>query len=174
MIQGRFKFAITAKLGGNGSSAAQNLYKRSWEGYFKIISYSPSQSLPRPSPEPLQFQLRSQPQYQLQSLRQSLRSLRDSDDTRLGWDPGPRHLYLSGDLGEPGPPSGPAHLAQASHPHLGLSHLQSHQLQRRHHRLSCHLLPGFGGRYSSGTPSRGMYGSTVESSIRSHTTTFLH
>ena len=53
-------FAITAKLGGNDSSAAQNLYKRRWEGYFKIISYSPSKppvSLPHPSPEPLPFQL---------------------------------------------------------------------------------------------------------------------
>ena len=69
-----------------------------------------------------QFQLRSRPQYHLQSLRQSLRSLRDSDDIRLGWDPGPRHLYLSGDLGGPGPPSGPAHQDQASHPPPGLSH----------------------------------------------------
>ena len=51
----------------------------------------------------LQSQLRSRPQYQLQSLRQFLRSLMDSDNTRLGWDPGPRHLYLSGDLGGPGP-----------------------------------------------------------------------
>ena len=38
---------------------------------------------------------RSQPrfrsQYHLRSLRQYLRSLRDFDDTRLVWDPGPRH-----------------------------------------------------------------------------------
>ena len=121
-----------------------------------------------------QSQLRSRPQYQLQSLKQSLRSLRDSDDIRLGWDPGPRHLCLSGDLGGPGPPSGPAHRAQANHPHPGLSHLQSHQLQRRHHRLSCRLLPRFAGHYSSGTPSRGMYGSTAESSIRSLTMMSQH
>ena len=121
-----------------------------------------------------QCQLRSRPQYQLQSLRQSLRSLRDSDDIRLGWDPEPRHLCLSGDLGGPGPPSGPEHQARVSHPHPGLSHLQSHQLQRRHHRLSCRLLPGFGGRYSSGTPFRGMYDSTAESSIRSLTMMSQH
>ena len=90
-----------------------------------------------------------------------MRSLRDSDNTRLGWDPGPRHLCLSGDLGGPGPPSGPAHQARASHPHPDLHSLLLHQLQRRHHRLSCRLLPGFGGRYSLGTPSRGMYGSTL-------------
>ena len=35
-----------------------------------------------------------------------------------------------------------------SHPPPGLSHLQSHRLQRRHHRLSCRLLPGSGGRCS--------------------------
>ena len=122
----------------------------------------------------LQSQLRSRPQYQLQSLRQFLRSLRDSDDTRLGWDPGPRHLCLNEDLGGPGPPNRPAHQARASHPHPDLRSLQLHQLQRRHHRLSCRLLLGFGGRYSSGTPSRGMYGSTAESSIRSRTTMSRH
>ena len=121
-----------------------------------------------------QFQLRSRPQYHLQSLRQSLRSLRDFDDTRLGWDLGPRHLCLSVDLGGPGPPSEPAHQSQASHPSPGLSLLQSLQLQRRHHRLSCRLLPGLGGRCSSGTSSRGMYDSTAESSIRSRTTMSLH
>ena len=121
-----------------------------------------------------QFQLRSRPQYHLQSLRQSLRSLRDFDDTRLGWDPEPLHQCHNVDLGGPGPPSGPAHRAQASHPPPGLSHLQSLQLQRRHRRLSCLSLPGFGGRYSSGTPSRGTYGSTAESSIRSHTTMSRH
>ena len=121
-----------------------------------------------------QSQLRSQTLYQLRSLRQSLRSLRDSDDTRLGWDPGPRHLCLNGDLGGPGPPSGPTHQARVSHPHPGLSRHQLHQLQRRHHRPSCRLLPGFGGRCSSGTPSQGMYGSTAESSIRSHTTMSRH
>ena len=121
-----------------------------------------------------QFQLRSRPQYHLQSLRQSLRSLRDFDDTRLGWDPGPRHQYHIPDPGGPDPPSGSVHQPQASHPPPGISHLQSLQLQRRHLRLSCRLLPGLGGRCSSGTPSRGMYGSTAESSIRIRTTMSLH
>ena len=121
-----------------------------------------------------QLQLRTRPQYQLLSPRQSPRSPRDSDDTRLRWDPGPRHLYLSGELGGPDPPSGPVHRAQASHPPPGLSHLQSLHLQRRHLHLSCRLLPGSGGRCSSGTPSRGMYDSTAESSIKSHTTMSRH
>ena len=121
-----------------------------------------------------QFQLQSRPQYHLQSLRQYLRSLRDFDDTRLGWDPGPSHQCHSTDLGGPGPPSGPAHQARASRPHPGLRHLQSHQLQRRHRHLSCRPLPGFGGRCSSGTPSRGMYGSTAESSIKSRITMSRH
>ena len=51
---------------------------------------------------------------------------------------------------------------------------QSHQLLRRHHHLSCRPLPGFGGRCSSGTPSRGMYGSTAEGSIRSRTMMSWH
>ena len=122
----------------------------------------------------LQSQLRSRTQYQLQSLRQFMRSLRDSDVTRLGWDPGPRYLCLSGDLGGPGPLRGPAHQARASHPHPDLRSHQLHQPQRRHHRLSFRLLPGSGGRCSSGTSSRGMYGSTAESSIRSHTTMSRH
>ena len=121
-----------------------------------------------------QSQLQCRTLYQLKSLRQSLRSLRDSDETRLGWDPEPRHLCLSGDLGGPGPPKGPAHQARVSHPHPGLSRRLPHQLQRRHHHLSCRLLPGFGGRYSSGTPSQGMYGSTAESFIKSHTTMSRH
>ena len=103
-----------------------------------------------------QFQLQSRPQYHLQSLSQSLRSLSDSDDIRLEWDPGPRHLYLNADLGGPDPPRGPAHPARVSHPHPGLSHLQSHQLQRRHCRHSFRLPPGSGGRCLSGTPFRGM------------------
>ena len=72
------------------------------------------------------------------------------------------------------PPSRPAHQARVSHPHPGLSRHLLHQLQRRHHRLSCRLLPGFGGRYSSGTPSRGMYDSTAESSIKGRTTMSRH
>ena len=121
-----------------------------------------------------QSHLRSRPQYQLQSLRQSQRSLRDLDDTRLRWDSGPLPQCHNADLGGPGPPRGPAHQAQASHPHPGLSRHQLHQLQRRHRRLNCRLLPGSGGRCSSGTPSRGMYCSTAESSIRSHTTMSRH
>ena len=109
-----------------------------------------------------QFQLRFQTPCQLQSPRQSLRSLRGSGGTRRGWDPGPCHLCLSGDLGGPGPPSGPVLPARVSHPHPDLSHHQLHQLQRRHHRHSYRLPPGSGGRYSSGTPSRGMYGFTRE------------
>ena len=73
-------------------------------------------------------QLRSRPQYHLRSLRQYLRSLRGFDDIRHGWDPRPRHLYHSVELGGPGPPSRPAHQARVSHPHPGLRHLQSHQL----------------------------------------------
>ena len=122
----------------------------------------------------LQSQLWSRTLYQLRSLRQSLRNLRDSDDTRLGWDPGPRHLCLSRDLGGPGPPSGPAHQARVSHPHPSLSRHLLRQLQRRHHRLSYRLLPGSGGRCSYGTPSRGMYGSTTWSSIRSRITMSRH
>ena len=121
-----------------------------------------------------QFQLRTRPQYQLLFPRQYLRSLRRSGGIRRGWDPGPRHLCLSGDLGGPGPPSGPAHQARVSHPHPGLNRHLPYQLLRRHHRLSCRLLPGSGGRCLSGTPSRGMYGSTAESSIRSRTTMSRH
>ena len=129
---------------------------------------TPEREEQAPVPAPIR------PQYHLKSLRQSLRSLRDSDDTKLGWDPEPRHLCLSGDLGGPGPPSGPAHQARVSHPHPGLSHRQPHPQRRLHLHLSCRLLPGLGGRCSSGTPSRGMYGSTAEISIRSHTTMSRH
>ena len=123
----------------------------------------------RPQP-----QLRARPQYQFMFPRQSLRSLRDFDYTRLGWDPGPRHQCHSAELGGPDPPSGPAHQSRVSHPHPGPSHRQSHQLLRRHRHLSCRPLPGFGGHCSSGTPSRGMYGSTEEGSIRSRTTMSRH
>ena len=70
-------------------------------------------------------QLRSRPQYHLRSLRQYLRSLRGFDDIRHGWDPGPHRLCLKGELGGPGPPSGPAHRAQASHLPPDLSHHHS-------------------------------------------------
>ena len=121
-----------------------------------------------------EFQLQSRPQYHLQSLRQSLRSLRDFDYTRLGCDPGPLHQCHSADLGGPVPPSGPAYQARVSHPHPGICHLQSHQLQRRHHRLSCRLPLGSGGRCLSGTPFRGMSHYTRGTFIRSRTTMSLH
>ena len=54
-------------------------------------------------------QLRSRLQYHHRSSRQYLRSLRDFTSIRHGWDPGPQRLYLRGELGGPGPPSGPAH-----------------------------------------------------------------
>ena len=88
---------------------------------------------------------------------------------QTGWDPGPHHRCLSGDPRGLGPPSGPVLPARVSHPHPGLSRHLLHQLQRRHHHHNYHLPPGSGGRYSSGTPSRGMYGSTAESFIRSRT-----
>ena len=116
-------------------------------------------------------QLRSRPQYHLRSLRQYLRSLRDFVDTRLGWDPGPRHLYHTAELGGPGPPSGPAHRAQASHPPPGPCHLQLLQLQRRHHRLSCRLPPGLGGLCTLGTPFRGILRYIRGTFIRSHSMT---
>ena len=105
----------------------------------------------RPQP-----QLRFRPQYHLRSLRRYLRSLRDFDDIRLRWDPGPHRLCLRGELGGPGPQSGPAHQARVSHPHPGLRHHQSHRLQRRHLHNSCHLPPGLGGLCTSGTPFRGI------------------
>ena len=116
-----------------------------------------------------QFQLLFQTPYKLQPPRQSLRSLRGSGGTRHGWYPRPLHQYHSADPGGPGPPSGPVLLARVSHPHPGLSRHLLHQLQRRHHRHSYRLPPGSGGRYSSGTPSRGMCGSTAESFNRSRT-----
>ena len=118
---------------------------------------------------------RSRPQFQLQfqsqSLRQSLRSLRDSGDTRPGWDPGPLHQCLRGDLGGPGPPSGPVRQARGSPHPLGPSrHL--HRQQRRPHRLSYPQPRGSGGPYSSGILSRGMSDYTPETSMESHITTF--
>ena len=116
-------------------------------------------------------QLRSRPQYHLQSLRQSLRSLRDFVDTILGWDPGPHRLCLRGELRGPGPPSGPAHQARVSHPHPGLRHHLSLRLQRLHLRSSCHLPPGSGGLCTSGTPFRGILHYIRGTFIRSHSMT---
>ena len=80
-----------------------------------------------------QFQL----QYQSQFPRQSLRSLRDSGDTRHGWDPGPLHQCHRGDPRGPSPPSGPVLSDRVSHRHPGPSHY--HQQQRRPHRHSYRL-----------------------------------
>ena len=116
-------------------------------------------------------QLRSRLQYHHRSLRQYLRNLRDFVDIRLGWDPGPRRLYLRGELGGPGPLSGLAHRAQASHPPPGPRHLQLLQLQRRHHRLSFRLPPGLGGLCTSDTPFRGILHYMRGTFIRSHSKT---
>ena len=62
-------------------------------------------------------QLRYRLQYHHQSPRPYLRSLRDLDVIRHGWDRGPHHLCPGGELGGPGPPSGPEPL-QAG-PHIG-------------------------------------------------------
>ena len=75
-----------------------------------------------------QSQLQFQLQYQSQSQRQPLRSLRDSEDTRHGWDPGPLHQCHRGDPGGPGPLSGPVLPDRVSHRHPGPSH--HHQQQR--------------------------------------------
>ena len=117
---------------------------------------------------------RSRPQYQLQSLRHSLRSLRDSDDTRLGWEPHPLHQCHSADPGGPGPPSGLVLQARVSHPHPGLNHRQPHQQRRRHLHHSYRLPPGSGGRCLSGTPFRGTSHFTRETFIRSRTTMSRH
>ena len=114
-------------------------------------------------PQSQQFQL----QHQSQSLRQSLRSFRDFGDIRHGWDPGPLRQYHRGDLGGPGPPSGPVLQDRGSPRHPGPSH--HHQLQRRRHRLSYPPPRGSGGPYSSGILSRAMSGFTREIFMGSHT-----
>ena len=118
-----------------------------------------------------------QPQFQLQSLRQSLTSLNGSGDTRPGWDPEPLHQCHRGDLGglapprEPGLPRGPIHQIRGSPHPLGPSrHLL--QQQRRPHRLSYPQPRGSGGPYSSGILSRGMSGSTLGIFMGSRITTF--
>ena len=128
-----------------------------------------SDSVPQSERSRHQFQLRFQSPYQLQSPRQSLRSLRGSGGTRRGWDPKPRHQCHSADPGGPGPQRGPILSARVSHSHPDLSRHQPHQQQRQHHRHSYRPPPGSGSRYSSRTPSWGMYGSTAETFIRSRT-----
>ena len=139
-----------------------------------LASNRGSDSVPQSERSRPPYQLPFQTLYQLRSPRQSLRSLRGLGGSRRGWDLGPRHLYLNRDLGGPGPPSRPVLPARVSHPHPELSRHQPHQQQRRHHHHSCRLPPGSGGRYSSGTPSRGMCGSIAESFIRSRTMMSQH
>ena len=79
------------------------------------------------------------------SPRLYLTSLWDSDVIRHGWDPGPHPQCPRGELGGPGPPSGPALRAQASHLQLCRHHHQSHHLLRRLPHLSCHRPRGSGG-----------------------------
>ena len=87
-----------------------------------------SNSVPQSERSWPQFQLRFQTLYQLQSPRQSLRSLGGLGGTRHRWDPGPLHQYHSADPGGPDPPSGPVLPARVSHPHPGLSRHLLHQL----------------------------------------------
>ena len=61
----------------------------------------------------------------------SLRSPRDSEDIRRGWDPGPLPRCLRDDAEGPGPPSGPEHQARESPRHLAPSH-HLPQLRRAH------------------------------------------
>ena len=82
---------------------------------------------PRERPQP---QLWSRLQYHHLSPRPYLWSLMGFDDIRHGWDPGPHRLCLRGELGGPGPPSGPAHRAQVSPLPLDRSLHQSHRLPR--------------------------------------------
>ena len=117
----------------------------------------------------LWFQLQYQPRSQIQFLRQYLRSLRDSRDTRHGWDPGPFRQFHRGDPGGPGPPSRPVLPDRVSHHRPGPSH--HHQQQRRPHRHSYPQPRGSGGPYSSGILSWGMSGSTRGIFMGSRTTT---
>ena len=114
-----------------------------------------------------------QPQFPLQcpsqSLRQSLRSLRDSGETRHGWDPGPFHQCHRGELGGPNPLSELVLQDRGSPRHPGPSH--HHQQQRRPHLPSYHMPRGSGGLYSSGILSRGMSGFTRGIFMESRTTT---
>ena len=116
---------------------------------------------------------RSRPQLQLQSLIQSLRSLRGSGGIRLGWDPGPPPWYLRDDPGGLGPPSGPGHQVQGSFHHLGLSrHL--HRQLRRAHRPIYRLLRGSNGPFLLGPRYRGTLICAPETFMESHTTTCRH
>ena len=83
----------------------------------------------------------------------------DFGDIRPGWDPGPLLQCHRGDLGGPGPPSGPVLPDRVSHRRPGPSHHHQQQ-QRRPHRLSYPQPRGLGGPYSSGILSRGMSDST--------------
>ena len=92
----------------------------------------------------------------------------------MDWDPEPLNQYHSGDLGGPGPPSGPVLQGRGSPHPLGHSCRLQHQLQRRHLRHSYPQPRGSGGPYLSGILSRGMSGYTREISMGSHTVTSRH
>ena len=68
---------------------------------------------PRERPQP---QHRSLLQYHHRSPRQYLRSLRDFDAIRHGWDLEPHRLCHGGELGGPGSPSGPDGESSSSRP----------------------------------------------------------
>ena len=98
---------------------------------------------------------RSRSQLQLQSLIQSLRSLRGLGGIKPRWDLGPPPRYLRDDLGGTDPPRGPEHQVQGSLHHLGLNrHL--HRQQRRAHRPIYGLLRGSDGPFLLGPRYRGM------------------
>ena len=116
---------------------------------------------------------RSRPQRQLQSLIQSLRSLRGSGGIKPGWDSGPLPRCLRDDPRGPGPLSGPEHQARGSSHHLGLSrHL--HQQQRRAHRPIYCLLRGSNGPFLIGPRYRGTSICAPEIFMESHFTTCQH
>ena len=115
-----------------------------------------------------------QPQFQLQSLSQSLRSLRGSGGTRPGWDPGPLPQCLRGDPRGPDPLSGPVHQDQGSHRHPGLNHHSPRQQQRPAHRPIFRLLRGSDDLYLLGPRYRGTSICAPETFMESHTTTCRH
>ena len=116
---------------------------------------------------------RSRPQLQLQSLIQSLRSLRGSGRIRPGWDPEPLPMCLRDDPGGPGPPSGPGHQARGSPHHLGLNrHL--HQQQMRAHRPIYRLLRGSDDPFLLGPRYQGTSICAPEIFMETHFTTCQH
>ena len=90
--------------------------------------------------------------------------------TRMG--PRPLPQCLRGDLGGPGPLSGPVHQDQGSHRRLDLSHHSPRQQRRRPHRPSYHLSRGSGDHCLLGPRFRGTSDSTLEISMESLITTY--